>query len=107
MARRVELKRIGKRPLEMLARAGAFDALDRNRARVFEALDALVAYSAAIHEALNSSQVSLFGEAGADIPEPRLPVARRLAAGRATGAGASGDRLLSLGPSARRLHGGA
>lgn len=73
MARRVELKRIGKRPLEMLARAGAFDALDRNRARVFEALDALVAYSAAIHEARNSSQVSLFGEAGADIPEPRLP----------------------------------
>jgi len=71
-ARRVDLKRVGKRPLEMLARAGAFDALDANRARVFEALDALVAYSAAIHEAKGSSQVSLFGEAGADIPEPRL-----------------------------------
>ncbi len=72
-ARRVDLKRIGKRPLEMLARAGAFDALDPNRARVFEALDPLVAYSAAIHEAAASSQVSLFGSAGADIPEPRLP----------------------------------
>ena len=72
-ARRVDLKRVGKRPLEMLARAGAFDRLDANRARVFEALDALVAYSAAIHEARASSQVSLFGEAGADIPEPRLP----------------------------------
>jgi DNA polymerase-3 subunit alpha len=72
-ARRVDLKRIGKRPLEMLARAGAFDQLDPNRARVFEALDALVAYSAAIHEAAASSQVSLFGAAGADIPEPRLP----------------------------------
>lgn len=72
-ARRVDLKRIGKRPLEMLARAGAFDALDPNRARVFEALDPLVAYSAAIHEAAASSQVSLFGTAGADIPEPRLP----------------------------------
>ncbi len=72
-ARRVDLKRIGKRPLEMLARAGAFDVLDPNRARVFEALDALVAYSAAIHEATASSQVSLFGSAGADIPEPRLP----------------------------------
>jgi DNA polymerase-3 subunit alpha len=72
-ARRVDLKRIGKRPLEMLARAGAFDQLDPNRARVFEALDALSAYSAAIHEAAASSQVSLFGSAGADIPEPRLP----------------------------------
>ncbi len=72
-ARRVDLKRIGKRPLEMLARAGAFDQLDPNRARVFEALDPLVAYSAAIHEATASAQVSLFGSAGADIPEPRLP----------------------------------
>jgi DNA polymerase III subunit alpha len=72
-ARRVDLKRVGKRPLEMLARAGAFDNLDPNRARVFEALDALVAYSAAIHEATASAQVSLFGSAGADIPEPRLP----------------------------------
>lgn len=39
LARRVDLKRVGKRPLEMLARAGAFDVLDANRARVFEALD--------------------------------------------------------------------
>ncbi|MFD1196460.1 DNA polymerase III subunit alpha [Seohaeicola saemankumensis] len=75
-ARRVDLKRVGKRPLEMLARAGAFDMLDPNRRRVFEALDALVNYSAAIHEQKASNQVSLFGEAGDDLPEPRLmPVA--------------------------------
>jgi DNA polymerase-3 subunit alpha len=72
-ARRVDLKRVGKRPLEMLARAGAFDQLEPNRARVFEALDSLVAYSAAIHEAKASNQVSLFGDSGSDIPEPRLP----------------------------------
>ena len=72
-AHRVDLKRIGKRPLEMLARAGAFDQLDPNRARVFDALDALSAYSAAVHDAANSTQVSLFGDSGADIPEPRLP----------------------------------
>ncbi len=72
-ARRVDLKRVGKRPLEMLARAGAFDQLDKNRRRVFESLDGLVAYSAAIHEQRNSNQVSLFGEAGDDLPEPRLP----------------------------------
>jgi DNA polymerase-3 subunit alpha len=73
LARRVDLKRVGKRPLEMLARAGAFDTLDRNRARVMAGLDALVAYSAAIHDAAASNQVSLFGAAGEDLPEPRLP----------------------------------
>jgi len=72
LARRVDLKRVGKRPLEMLARSGAFDQLDANRARVFGALDALVNYSAAIHEQKASNQVSLFGEAGDDLPEPRM-----------------------------------
>ncbi len=72
-ARRVDMKRVGKRPMEMLARAGAFDVLDPNRARVFEALDALVAYSAAVAEAKASTQVSLFGDTGSDLPEPRLP----------------------------------
>ena len=71
-ARRVDLKRIGKRPLEMLARSGAFDQLDPNRRRVLESLDALVAYSAAIQEQKASAQTSLFGEAGEDLPEPRL-----------------------------------
>jgi len=71
-ARRVDLKRVGKRPMEMLARAGAFDQLDANRQRVFRSLDALVNYSAAIHDQRNSNQVSLFGEAGDDLPEPRL-----------------------------------
>ena len=71
-ARRVDMRRIGKRPLEMMARAGAFDQLDPNRARVFGSLDGLSAYSAAIHDQRNSNQVSLFGEAGDDLPEPRL-----------------------------------
>ncbi|MEJ6404980.1 DNA polymerase III subunit alpha [Yoonia sp. 2307UL14-13] len=72
-ARRVDLKRVGKRSLEMLARAGAFDVLDPNRRRVFHSLDALTAYSAAIHDQKSSNQVSLFGDAGEDLPEPRLP----------------------------------
>ena len=71
-ARRCDLKRIGKRPLEMLARAGAFDVLDPNRRRVMMSLDALTAYSAAIHDQKSSNQVSLFGDAGEDLPEPRL-----------------------------------
>ena len=71
-ARRVDLKRIGKRPLEMLVRAGAFDELDNNRKRVFEALEDLVNYSVAVHEQKSSNQVSLFGETGDDLPEPRI-----------------------------------
>ncbi len=71
-ARRVDLKKVGKRPLEMMARSGAFDQLDSNRRRVMESLDGLVNYSAAIHEQKSSNQVSLFGEAGDDLPEPRL-----------------------------------
>ncbi|MCT2540298.1 DNA polymerase III subunit alpha [Sedimentimonas flavescens] len=71
-ARRVDMKRVGKRPLEMLARAGAFDQLDPNRKRVFSSLDSLVQWSAAVAEAKGSAQVSLFGEAGDDLPPPRL-----------------------------------
>jgi DNA polymerase-3 subunit alpha len=71
-ARRVELKKIGKRGLEMLARAGAFDRIDRNRRRVFQSLDKLVAYSVACHEQASSNQVSLFGDAGDDLPPPRM-----------------------------------
>ncbi len=70
-AARVDLKRVGKRPLEMLARAGAFDVLDRQRKRVFDSLDALVAYSTAKFEAAGSGQVSLFS-GGDDLPPPRL-----------------------------------
>ena len=84
-ARRVDLKRIGKRPLEMLARAGGFDELDRNRRRVFDSIERLMNYSAAIFEQKNSNQVSLFGEAGDDLPEPRLaPVEDWLPAERLT-----------------------
>ncbi|MGO4851408.1 DNA polymerase III subunit alpha [Phaeovulum sp. W22_SRMD_FR3] len=71
-ARRCDLKRIGKRPLEMLARAGAFDLLDPNRRRVFDSLDALASWSAAVAEAKSSAQVSLFGEGGDDLQPPRL-----------------------------------
>jgi DNA polymerase-3 subunit alpha len=72
-AKRVDLKRVGKRPLEMLARAGALDGLERNRQRAFQSLDTLVAFSAASIEAAASSQVSLFGDAGEGLENPRLP----------------------------------
>ncbi|MEO0999667.1 MAG: DNA polymerase III subunit alpha, partial [Pseudomonadota bacterium] len=76
LARRVDLRRVGKRPLEMLARAGAFDRLDANRAKMLESLDALVSYSAATHDEAASGQVSLFGDA-AELPTPRLMLLRQ------------------------------
>ena len=74
-ARRVDMKRVGRRPLEMLARAGAFDVLDDNRARVLKSLDGLVAWSAAVQEQAGSSQSSLFG-GGEDLPPPRPAIAQ-------------------------------
>ncbi|RMC35253.1 DNA polymerase III subunit alpha [Paracoccus alkanivorans] len=74
-ARRVDMRRVGKRPLEMLARAGAFDLLEDDRARVLKSLDALVAWSAAVQEQAASSQSSLFG-GGEDLPPPRPAVAQ-------------------------------
>lgn len=73
-ARRVDLKRVGKRPLEMLARSGAFDQLDGNRRKCLESVDALVRFSSATHEDRNSAQAGLFGDGGEDLPTPRLPM---------------------------------
>ena len=73
-ARRVDLKRVGKRPMEMLALAGAFDELDSNRHKVFASLDQLVGWSGAVHEDRNSAQGGLFGDGGEDLPTPRLPM---------------------------------
>ncbi|MDS9468467.1 DNA polymerase III subunit alpha [Paracoccus sp. MBLB3053] len=73
-ARRVDMRRVGKRPLEMLARAGAFDILEESRSKVLKSLDGLVAWSTAVQTAAASSQSSLFG-GGEDLPPPRPVVA--------------------------------
>ncbi|MGF1552777.1 MAG: DNA polymerase III subunit alpha [Paracoccaceae bacterium] len=71
VARRGELRAVGKRALEMLTRAGAFDALEPNRARVLASLESLIDYSGATLDEAASGQVSLFGGAEA-LPPPRL-----------------------------------
>ena len=72
MARRVELKMVGRRALEMMARAGAFDALEANRARALASLEALIEHSAAVHAERASAQAGLFGDAAEALPPPRL-----------------------------------
>ena len=71
-ARSVDMKKVGKRPLEMLTKAGAFDQLLDNRALILHNLDRLVSYSSAIHDQRRSDQSSLFGEAGDDLTEPKF-----------------------------------
>ncbi|WP_111431007.1 DNA polymerase III subunit alpha [Rhodobacteraceae bacterium DSL-40] len=73
LAARVDLRRVGKKALEMLARSGALDALDSNRHKVFRSIEALIAYSGQAHDERASAQVSLFGEAVDALPAPRLP----------------------------------
>ncbi|MBC6441651.1 MAG: DNA polymerase III subunit alpha [Rhodobacteraceae bacterium] len=73
-ARRVDLKRVGKRSMEILARAGAFDQLDGNRRKCMESVDQLIGYSAASFEQKTSTQAGLFGDSGDDLPAPRLPM---------------------------------
>ncbi|SDE60870.1 DNA polymerase-3 subunit alpha [Paracoccus isoporae] len=108
-ARRVDLRRVGKRALEMMARAGAFDLLDDNRARVMASLDGLVAFSGASHDQAASNQSSLFG-GGEDLPPPRpvlaqlwLPSERLAQEHQAIGFYLSGHPIDDYLPALRRI----
>jgi DNA polymerase-3 subunit alpha len=60
-ARRINPRAVNKRVLESLAAAGAFDALEGNRARVHAAVDTLLAVAQRAHEAQSVGQNELFG----------------------------------------------
>ncbi len=70
---RIDPRQVGKRALESLARAGAFDAIHPNRAQILEAADDLIAYAQSMASERQSSQGSLFGGEHADAGRPRLP----------------------------------
>jgi DNA polymerase-3 subunit alpha len=71
-AARVNPRAINKRVIESLAAAGAFDALDTNRARVFAGAEAILAACQRSHEAATMGQNDMFGGA-ADAPTIMLP----------------------------------
>ncbi len=73
-ASRVTPKALNKRVVESLAAAGAFDALEPNRARVYLGADAILAACQSQHEAETSGQQSLFGSI-ADAQSLMLPAA--------------------------------
>ncbi len=72
-ARRLDSKQVNKRSLEFLAKAGAFDSLEPNRAKVFAVIESMIKLASAESAEREGTQVSLFGGAGAAIPGLRLP----------------------------------
>jgi DNA polymerase-3 subunit alpha len=71
-AARVSPRAINKRVIESLAAAGAFDALEPNRARVFAGAEAILAACQRSHEATILGQNDMFGGM-ADAPDIMLP----------------------------------
>ncbi len=59
---RVDVSAVNKRSLEFLIKAGAFDSLDKDRAKLFANLEKMVQFATAAQEQRKSSQISLFGE---------------------------------------------
>jgi DNA polymerase-3 subunit alpha len=73
LMRRVDAGVMNKRQMESLINAGAFDSLDRNRARLFASTDMLVRYAATTADEKKSGQNSLFGGGdSASLPAPAL-----------------------------------
>ncbi|HRW07275.1 MAG TPA: OB-fold nucleic acid binding domain-containing protein, partial [Caldilineaceae bacterium] len=75
-ADRVDLRKVGKRPLECLIKVGAFDRFGK-RSQLLAVLDQMVANSASVHDARASGQLSMFdmlgGDAAAAISAIHLP----------------------------------
>ena len=72
-AARVDPRQLNKMQIENLVRAGAFDRLDANRARLFTGAETILRRAQADQEEKASGQIGLFGGA-ASKPEPlRLP----------------------------------
>ena len=71
-ANRVELRKIGKRSLEMLIYSGVFDGISKNRRQLFESIDILVEYSNSCFSEKITGQNNLFGESNNLLSYPEL-----------------------------------
>ncbi len=72
-ARRIDTRIVNKRALENLARSGAFDSLEPNRARAFAAAPDLQSIGSRAADERNSNQGGLFGDAPDAMEEKALP----------------------------------
>ena len=72
-ARRVDTRIVNKRAFENLARGGAFDCLEPNRAKALASANQLQAIGARIAQEKQSAMGNLFGDAADIMAEPELP----------------------------------
>jgi DNA polymerase-3 subunit alpha len=72
-ARRINPQVLTKRALESLVRAGAFDVLHSDRARIFHGIEALIAMASRTSEEAQVGQHDLFGGALAEPEDVVLP----------------------------------
>jgi DNA polymerase-3 subunit alpha len=73
-ARRLDARQVNKRQLENLAKAGAFDTLEPNRARVLAAIETMLRLAQATSEEKASNQMNIFGgPAAGKSADPPLP----------------------------------
>jgi len=107
--RRINPRAVNKRVVESLAAAGAFDAVEPNRARAFAAVDALLATAQRTQDDAVRGQSELFGGAAAAAPialpalEPWLPAERLQREYEAVGFFLSGHPLDDYGAALKRL----
>ena len=74
LAARLDARAVNKRQLENLIKAGALDALETNRRRLFDAAELLVRHATVAAKSRVSKQDSLFGAAtGVEVARPVLP----------------------------------
>jgi DNA polymerase III subunit alpha len=108
-ARRTNPRAVNKRVLESLVAAGAFDAIEKNRARASAAVDTMLATAQRAHEDAAIGQSELFGGAAAPAPialpavEPWLPAERLQREYEAVGFFLSGHPLDDYASALKRL----
>jgi DNA polymerase III subunit alpha len=73
LSERLDSKAVNKRQMESLAAAGAFDSLEKSRARAFAAAEVLVQIASRAAQDRASNQVSLFGNDPSAVARPTLP----------------------------------
>ncbi|HUW79369.1 MAG TPA: OB-fold nucleic acid binding domain-containing protein, partial [Acidocella sp.] len=71
-AARIDAKTITRGQIEILAKAGAFDSLEPNRAKIFTAAETIIRTAQSLAEEKESGQIGLFG-GGAEPEKIRLP----------------------------------
>ena len=68
---RIGPKNLNKRAIENLAKSGAFDDIEPNRALIVDAADMLMSHAASCNNEAEKNQISLFGDS---VTPPRVPL---------------------------------